>query len=227
MPTPPYLNNMYGSSIPTIGGGNYYNPFYAQQQFEARQKQQRELFEEQVKLWKMMSTAYYHYNGMEVPKEVKEGLDRRFDINRYRNQRKDDGFFDELANIYQQAQQQEANYQQMMQRREEEFTKAYNSKGEYDDMTAYEWLSGPMTDRHIWAIEQESIQQQRKNVANLYDPNSYNRLLGIHESSFKSLNPSVNIDDMEIGLPEGLRNADRMKRRQAFLDSIMKTDKRW
>lgn len=224
-----YFQNVpYNGTIPTIGGGyNYYNPFYIQQQMRLQQQQQMQLFNQQVDLWRRMSTSYFNYLGKEVPEEYQKCLDRRFDIERYREQKKEDDFFNELANISYQIKQEELLQQQRLQQREEMIKKASEEKSEYDGMTAYEWLAGPMTERHVWALEQKALQNQRKNVANLYDPNSYNRLLGIHNSSFNSLNTNVNIDDMEIGLPPGLRNVDRMQRRQAFLDSIMKTEKAW
>jgi hypothetical protein len=69
------------------------------------------------------------------------------------------------------------------------------------------------------------ISEQKRNVdvSKLYNHNDYNKLINIHKDSnpFKSVfNKEINIDDMEITLPNHLNN-EYQARRQMFLAGIM------
>ena len=224
IPTPPYMSSMYSSGIPTIGGGfSYYNPIYYQQQREAEEKERIKQFNQQVELWKRFCLASYNYEGIPVPESVQEDIDNMFSIDTFRETQNDLYEYNELVRIHQMAEQQKAYQESMQNQRIQQLQQANSEPSE--PMSVYEWLSGPATDQYIKSLEDRC--NDRSNVAKLYDNNAYNRLLGIHESSYNSLNKVVNIDDMEIGLPPEFKTAETIKRRENFIKSIMQTDKGW
>lgn len=89
------------------------------------------------------------------------------------------------------------------------------------DMTLSEFLSeagGWMMD----AIKEEALAKRRE-VNNLYNSNDYRRLIdsrsnGMHFGG--TLNPNASIDDMEISLPQHLKNEYQL-RKEKFIASII------
>lgn len=206
--------------IPTIGGYQYLNPFYLRQQEEERRKRELEAYNNQANIWKRLLKAGANFCGNEINEDE---LNERFSIEHRQKVQEEMSHFELLGQLQEQAMREQLYYEQKAKERIEEIKQAneeINSKG----YTLYSWLIGPETDKYIETIKQRNSKQD---VAKLYDPNGYSKLLGIHNNSYQALNQNVTIDDMEIGLPPQLRSSEAARRRQKFMEAILSTDKGW
>lgn len=236
--TPIYNNgtsySSYGGSVPTIGSigamgyntqYNYYNqymnPFYIRQQEEARRRMLQEKQQNQIDIWKKLTKIRndvygYDYNEEEVINGFKES------INQYKQDRYNESVMESHRNIILKCKEQfdlaQQRQEQIEREREERLNAQYNT--ESSKKTLYQWLHEDAQQRYMEA-QYDKLIYEKHNVSNVYDSNGYKELLGIHNSSFASLNPNVTIDDMEISisLPERLRR-ERDIRRQQFAEAI-------
>ena len=235
----PYNQSMYGTQpsnmygyLPTIGhigynGGYYtnnyntYNPYLIRQQQEAYQKQLQEQQQQQYNincLLHRMANSYYGEDYVEpsvqdyseyyyyAQKELQEVSEYEHLAMLTMN----------LQAIEQQQQQQKRDsirYPITIQEQE-----AHNKDSIYDFLNS----AGEL---YVKALENEYKEKdkERYNLQNLYNHNSYNQLVNMHNNSanrFNAYSKDFSIDDMEISLPKKF-DTEYQRRKQQFLDQIL------
>ena len=236
----PVINNMMGMSnnvpinpIGSIGIGNqgynggyynnlyngYYNPYLLQKQEELRKAQERDFYNQQANIWKMVSRGCNNYFGTHQD-DMDEHL-RRYD--------------------YVEPEQQNPELQVTLKLMQLEVTGSYvnpmmmnfvaNNNRIYDQakqafpdsMGLMEFLenAGTLYNEAISAEHKEKM----KDTSKLYKSSEFNNLLSLHNSGnrfngFGSLNKEITIEDMEITLPTKLQT-EYQERRQKFLNAIL------
>lgn len=223
IPSPPY--GAY-SGMPTIGtyygyGYNNLNPMLLREQQLAEEKRRKEEERNNLNIWKMCITSSNTFYGYDTDQEE---LEDYLDMSKYNDMCQkllyfDNMFYNIIQYDNQYRMQEDYNRQQYLLAVEES-----NKQPQCED-TLLEFLRGSARERYIETLESKSYEQQR-DVRDLYDSNAYSRLLGVHNQSYQSLSPNINIDDMEIKLPSELRN-ERDIRRQQFINAVIQNDKRW
>ena len=86
-----------------------------------------------------------------------------------------------------------------------------------------DFMNGNAHELYTDAMVQET--KAGNTTKQLYDQNSYDSVLQKHQQSslFGSMiNPSTNIDDMEVRLPNSISEKTRMERRKLFFEAITK-----
>lgn len=222
----PFNNQGVYQSTPQIGLGYYngyygynQNPYYYQQTydpFEIRRRQEEE-YQKQLKIrrgqiesMKKMIEINCHFFGYE------------FDESAYDEMYSDEKIYERQRDMQQhinmhQLQQciAQQNIQQQMKYQEIE-NNGYPT--EVKDETLLEFLEGTARDEYIKIVEDGYYKQSKQAIGSLYNKPGYEELLRIHNAN-RFLSPNVTIDDMEITLPEHLRNT-RNERREKFLQCI-------
>lgn len=102
---------------------------------------------------------------------------------------------------------------------EEEYRQNY--KYTKKDETLFEYFRGTGRERYIQFMEEEARAKNR-NLGRLYDSPGYTQLLGIHDNK-QTITPDFNIDDIEITLPEHLKNSYTERKKQ-FMDAIINSN---
>lgn len=234
-------NNYYNNN-PGYNGGyysntynNYYNPYVAARQQEMQMAQQMEIQRQQTDMMKRLSRNANKTLGKEISEEE---LNRIYDPQSSQQYMNEQMKFSQEAyeamqtqklmmhvinqrenNLPKRVNQQQAIHNQVSSKYKEQFP---------DDMGIFEYFED------AWKIardaKEEEYRKQQRNLSQLYDRNKYNELLKMHSNTSNYFNSAltnpmrnqafgnVNIDDMEVKLPESLKRNNI--RKQQFLDSI-------
>lgn len=228
-------NGTVYQSVPTIGniGGysyspyqyagyynQYFNPYYIRQQQEAQKRMAAQQAKEQMDIWASLMTASNNCLGYEeVPKEeMIQQMQERVLLHHQMEQ--DQEFVNHVNKISLASYQHEIEVQSMREETKKKQQELEQARANEEPKSFMQWLHEDAQERYMES-QYELMYKQQRNTANLYNSNSYNQLLGTHDSVFNSLNQNVTIDDMEIqvSLPERLRQ-ERDIRRQKFAESI-------
>lgn len=201
-----YNNTGYYNGYPT------YDPLEIRRIQEEEFKRQQEIRKGEINAIKKMIEINAHFYGYEPDKE---SLDKVFSNERFADIQRDAINREQMYNL-----QQSFNMQVEAKRKQEEEFKNKKYNTETKDMSLLEFFETQGRDDYIRALENKMYHQNRQIVGQLYNHPGYDELLRIHNAN-KFFNPNVTIDDMEISLPEHLRNNVSI-RKQQFLDAIMK-----
>lgn len=242
-------SNMYGyqypyNNLPTIGsignmgynmgygyngynGGYYtnnynsYNPYLIRQQQEEYQKQLQEQQKNQYNINCMlhrMANNFYHEDYVEPSVQDQSEY-------YYYAQKKlqDVAEYEHLA--YLTTHLQEVVDQQTQQKINGTVFKMTTQEQQmHKKDSLYDFLNSA-GELYVKALEREANVNNKDlhNLQNLYNHDSYSKLVNMHNASsnaYNSYNKNFSIDDMEITLPEKF-NTEYQQRKQAFLNSIL------
>lgn len=225
--TPMMNNGMSYQGVPTIGniGGygypyqngyynQYYNPYYIRQQQEAQRRMEIEQSRIQQDIWARLIQCRNNALGYEQVSqgEIIDSINQRVALQH--QMYADAQYMNKIHEISAKAQQQLQIDSQPVQQ--------VQTQQQQEEKSLYRWLHEDGQERLDSALNTE-VRKSQRNVSNLYDSNSYQQLLSIHNNTYNSLNPNVSIDDMEIqvNLPQRLK-MERDERRQRFAEALMR-----
>ncbi|MDE6946221.1 MAG: hypothetical protein K2P14_03440 [Anaeroplasmataceae bacterium] len=225
--TPMMNNGMSYQGVPTIGniGGygypyqngyynQYYNPYYIRQQQEAQRRMEIEQSRIQQDIWARLIQCRNNALGYEQVSqgEIIDSINQRVALQH--QMYADAQYMNKIHEISAKAQQQLQIDSQPVQQ--------VQTQQQQEEKSLYRWLHEDGQERLDSALNAE-VKKSQRNVSNLYDSNSYQQLLSIHNNTYNSLNPNVSIDDMEIqvNLPQRLK-MERDERRQRFAEALMR-----
>lgn len=228
-------NGTLYQSVPTIGniGGyqyplyqntgyynQYFNPYYIRQQQEAQKRLAMQEANNQMHVWSKLFRASNQALGYDdtSEEEMIEQMKKRAAL--HQQIISDQEFVDHVNKISLAAQQREIELQQMRENMQKQYEEQERMRANEKPKSFMQWLHEDAQERYMES-QYELMYTQQRSTQNLYNSNSYNQLLGTHNSVFNSLNQNVTIDDMEIqvNLPERLRQ-ERDIRRQRFAESL-------
>lgn len=193
----------------------YYNPYLEQERIEREQKQLRQRQIEEISFRNKLNDMYYTYKGMEVEQlspeeqlqEAEEYYEYLCEIQRINEEHSGfsmEGFYivrwdSELC----------------------DYVKEQREREKEEKVDVEKWIDN-MGYEYAKILTQKTIEQNR-NLKNAYDSNSYQQLVNMHNNSNApdALTRDFTIDDMEIKLPDSLKNEYSMRRKR-FLDALMK-----
>lgn len=230
------MNNNYqtnGGYYNNTNGYNHYNPYLANNQYQAALAQQREYQEMQNKIHnKILQNAC---NSMNISQE-------EFFGNQYTcqsSQQLTDSEREELEliqlqNMHFSQYETISEYENRMQSQNMFYNYNYNRQPMYQQLPEIPNVGIAELDKilapTLELLEQEKVSNYRKNLSGTYGVNSYKDLVKSNSNGYGSYNnlggPSMqvggnfNLDDMTINLPPNLTSSTLDARRNAFLDSI-------
>lgn len=232
-----YNQNYYGAgpfgAVPNIGSvgynmGGYYtnnynniNPYYQRQLEQERYEQQQKHQKEQQQIRKSLLKRSTNVNGVKL-KQIPYDNNDEEEMMKVHEEHQDIQKYNHLSSLLRGR---EKGYKSK--RRTELQNHMGKCTGESykfidEDTDLFEFMeNGYKITLDI--IEQEERSRQ-KDLTKLYNQNAYQQLLGVHESSYtyNSLSPTpINIDDMEVTLPESIKNDEYYRRKKQFLDNIL------
>lgn len=246
-------NQNYYYNQPYYGYGYYnqFNPIEIQRRQEQEEIQRRNWFNQQKSAWcKLIQCNCTYYNldynqnmyfvdEWEIPNQSVSisitndtGYQKSLTVDTTDNTIGTESLYDHIVRInneeYQRSNllrilnmQEEQKIQKSNQiQLEEEIRRNYKYDGK--DESLFDYFRGTGRERYIQFINEQAYHQS-KNLGRLYNSPGYSELLGIHNGNPQAISPDYNIDDIEITLPEHLKNSYTERRKQ-FMDSIINSN---
>lgn len=213
----PGYNNPYNTSqIPTYGYGGYYNPYLEKKRQEEQRRIQEQQQGEQNKILEKMMRISLKFQGMpqeEIDSTIRMRMHQEPQTELEINIRKSEiannegHMYNNLSKMQQE--QDKREYEEKLRIQEEERNKTKNmGMCEYFETIASETLL---------SIKENETTKTKRDLTNIYNQSSYSKML-------KNKN-DVDIDDLEITLPEHVRNSydeETEMRRKRFLEAVLK-----
>ena len=219
-----YSNNPMGYNNIPMGGyysNNYtiYNPYLIEEQRKLEEAKRKELMRQNSDMMKSISKKVNHSLGNEISEETLKEL---YDPIELRTTERDIAIQNtyRLMQIDQYNMQMNISYQNPMyiamgRVQEQNQQKLDPEMGLYDFLSvAGELISDSIKDEAM---------RKRKDITNLYNRSDYQKLIDLRSKGMEfsgTFNPNANIDDMEITLPERLKN-EYQRRKELFMEKII------
>lgn len=222
----PTIGNIGGYQYPLYQNAGYYNqyfnPYYIRQQQEAQRKMAIQQAQNQMNIWSKLIGASNQALGYSSTSE-EDILNQMKERAMFEQQmRQDQELVNHVNKISLAIQQREVELQTMRENQRMKQEELEKSQANEEQKSFMQWLHEDAQQRYMES-QYDLLYKQQRNTTNLYNSNSYNQLLGTHNSVFNSLNQNVTIDDMEVqvNLPQRLKE-ERDIRRQKFAESLMR-----
>lgn len=227
----PFLQYMNSPQYNQMMNGGYYSGYYnydpqqIRRQMEEQQQRQEEMIRNEINIKKMKARIYDDYYGIETDEEY---LEKYYNPNTYVEINKDLQEYQEMLRLTEISndpnRRTDINRQSIIVNNLARISDEIRSKHPVDQ--SFSDFMNTAGDIYREALINESIREQRKNIANTYDRDAYNQLANMHrQTSFASLRQNVSVDDLSIALPDHLRgNKEYQERKNAFLSYITQND---
>ena len=220
----PQNGNMMGIGSYGYNGGYYnnsytlYNPYLLEEQRKAEEARRKEQLRQKSDTMKMISKKVNKSLGYEISDEELKNL---YDPMEFRTSERDL----EIQNSYRLMQIDQYNmgmgitYSNPMyyaMGRVQEINQQKLDPGM--DLNQFLEISGELISDSM----KQEVLRKRKEVNNLYNRSDYQKLINLRSGNGfpGTFKPNANIDDMEIQLPEHLKN-NYQKRKEQFLNAII------
>jgi hypothetical protein len=202
-----YYNGIYN---------NYFNPYLAMQQEELRKAQEREMLRQQSEIMKSISRNVNTALGRDVDDEYLS----QYDPIEYDNEKvQNDMLYDRLVNLDRTATTFNPRLANFVEYNNKMFDAA---KERFPDNTGVINFFSQAGELYAEAMMREWKEKQ-KDLTQLYNSDKYKQLINLHSKggSLGNLNRNIDVNDMEITLPNHLQN-EYTARKAAFLDAILR-----
>ena len=228
----PYYNqpNIPGY-MPGYYNGNYnmYNPFYYQQIQQQQQEAYNNYIKQQQEISNRLTAGAYQYTGTDIPDRMISNYsytdEQRREIYQYQQEGQKAQYIDYR---YREAKENSKSYikdKKLAFMRNVEVQKEADDSLVSKDADLYEFMENGY--KLNLAIDQRERQKKEQDLRQLYNQNSYQALLNMHNNIagyrnvYDNIQP-ISIDDMEVSLPSHLATNDEyIARRNAFINRIL------
>ena len=229
--TQPYYGTAYQNAVP-IGGAGYsggynfgygygyvsYDPLEIRRMQEEEEERRKREYNSGINLRKRLVRAseFYFNNGI-VDQETLDSQYSLENMQKIYKREMHDMNMERLSYLNEVQQvQREQYYYQLAQTANSESNQSKNE-------SLIEFLEGIATDRYMEMVVKAKYESQSRNIGRLYNHESFAELISMHNLNNNTnpiFNPMVTVDDLEILLPQKLKN-EYEERRAQFIKAIV------